>query len=258
MSHSKIHGNGFEWSIDEVDYVFGQPEGPSPLWGGRVASKEDANASFSKVDIYWLYDRGIGLKLTLSSKNFTDFMYAESMSLLSEYHRPGNAVIVTRDELAERIRNDFPFYKVELSAVRDIKEEEDLNSAIQTGLYDTIVLPLVSNDNYTMLKNIKDKKQIRLFTNAECSYSCPNKVCYGTISQINNEKKDKMMCSHYDLKLPRLFYNDDIKWDEYYFNINGLKSMGFENFKVIASVEYQTRSHILYGDTELAKEILSK
>jgi hypothetical protein len=67
-----------------------------------------------------------------------------------------------------------------------------------------------------------------------------------------------MMCSHYDLKLPRLFYNDDIKWDEYYFNINGLKSMGFENFKVIASVEYQTRSHILYGDTELAKEILSK
>ena len=64
--HAKIHST-FEFTYDEIDYAFGQVEGNSKLWGGRVFD----GVNLTKVDTYWLYDKGIGVKLTLSNKLFT-------------------------------------------------------------------------------------------------------------------------------------------------------------------------------------------
>ena len=63
-SHAKIHSN-FHFDYDDIDYAFGQVDGLTTLWGGRTATQ----VSITRMDVYWLYDHGIGLKLTLSSKN---------------------------------------------------------------------------------------------------------------------------------------------------------------------------------------------
>ena len=246
-THAKIH-SGFEFDYDDIDYAFGTTEDTIPLWGGRVS---DA-INLTRVDIYWLYDKGIGHKATLSSKSMSDVDYKNSKGMLKEHHREGNAIITALDKLARKIKNDFPKYKVEASAVMDITTEEHLNRVIDTGLYDTIVLPICANDDTKFLESIKNKDQIRLFINAECSYTCPKKVCYGTIGQINKETRDpnKMMCSHYDLKMPRTFYDDSINWSNFYFDKDKFDKMGFSNYKLVPSWEAQQRTHIMYENNK--------
>ena len=245
-THAKIH-SGLEFDYEDIDYVFGKTEDAAPLWGGRMANV----INLTKVDIYWLYGKGIGYKATLSSRSMSDADYKNTKEMLKIYHREGNAIITAVDKLAERIKNDFPKYKVEASAVMDITTKEHLNKVIDTGLYDTIVLPMCANDDTKFLESINNKDQIRLFINAECSYTCPKKVCYGTISQINKEKTDKMMCSHYDLKMPRTFYDDSINWSNFYFDKDKFDKMGFSNYKLVPSWEAQQRTHIMYEKNKI-------
>ncbi len=247
-SHANIHGE-FDFDYDDVDYAFGTTEENIPLWGGRTRS----GINLTRMDIYWLYDKGIGYKATMSSKSMSDADYKNSKEMLKRYHRKGNAIIISMEKLAKRIKNDFPKYKIEVSAVMDITTKKHLNKVIATGLYDTIVLPMCANDDTKFLESIKNKDQIRLFINAECSYTCPKKVCYGTIGQINKETRepDKMMCSHYDLKMPRTFYDDSIDWNNFYFDKDKFDKMGFSNYKLVPSWETQQRTHIMYEQNKI-------
>ena len=240
-SHAKIHSN-FQFQYKDIDYAFGQVEGTIPLWGGRVAT----SLNLTKVDIYWLYDKGIGLKLPLSSKFISDKQYKESKPFLKQYHRKGNAIITATDELAKHIKNDFPDYQIEASCIQDIVSAEKLEQKISLGLYNTIVLPIHMNDDIKFLEGIKDKEKIRLFLNVECSYLCPKKVCYGTTSKINVGEKDKMMCSFWDLGLERTFYKDHIDWNNFYFDKSKFDKIGFTKYKLLPSWELQQRTHIMY------------
>lgn len=240
-SHAKIHGH-FQFNYDDIDYVFGQADGLTTLWGGRIAS----HVSITKLDVYWLYDHGIGLKLTLSSKNFDDQAYKESFDLLKQYHIKGNAIITSSDEFAKRIKNDFPNYQTEASAIQAVIDHTKLEKKAELGCYDTIVLPIHMNDDIKFLENIKDKKQIRLFLNAECSYNCPLKVCYGTTSKINRRPDSPFQCSFYDLKMPRTFYNDEINWNNFYFDKDKFDTMGFEKYKLVPAWEQQQRTALMY------------
>ena len=199
-----------------------------------------------KVDIYWLYDKGIGLKLPLSSKFITDDQYNESKPFLKKYHRKGNAIITATDKLAKYIKEDFPDYEIEASCIQDIIDNKKWEKKISLECYDTIVLPIHMNDDIKFLENIKDKEKIRLFLNVECSYNCPKKVCYGTTSRINSNKGDKMQCSHYDLHLPRTFYKDEINWNNFYFDKSKFDKIGIIKYKLVPSWEVQQRTHIMY------------
>jgi len=242
ISHAKIHGD-LIYGYKDIDYIFGFPEGTAPLFGGRVVEEF---ITITKMDIYWGYNHGIGLKLALSSKSFSEDMYRDTKLVLKEYHRKGNAVIVSTDKLARRIREDFPDYKIEASAVMDITDTNQLNKKAVTGLYDTIVLPMCANDDMSFLESIENKEQIRLFLNVECSYNCPSKVCYGATSKMNNNaRKEPMICSHYDLKMPRTWYNNSVKWDEFYFDVSKLDAMGFSKYKLVPPWESQQRTRIM-------------
>jgi hypothetical protein len=244
-SYAKIYSN-FEFDYDDIDYAFGQPEGDTELFGGRIAV---GGCNISRVDVYWLYDHNIGLKITLSSKIFNDDMYKKSRPFLQNYHRKGNAIITSSDKLAKRIKEDFPEYKLEASCIQDIVTAPKLKKNISLGLYDTIVLPIHMNDDIKFLKKIKDKKQIRLFLNVECSYTCPKKVCYNLTSKINAgiiTAEEKMLCSFWDLGLERRFYNDDINWSEYYFDKSKFDKMGFSKYKLVPPWEGQQRTFIMY------------
>jgi len=240
-NHAKIHSN-FQFNYKDIDYAFGRAEGTTSLWGGRVAD----SLNLTRVDVYWLYDKGIGLKLPLSSKFITDDQYNESKLFLKEYHRKGNAIITATDKLAKCIKEDFPDYEIEASCIQDIVTTEKLEKKILLGYYDTIVLPIHMNDDIKFLENIKDKEKIRLFLNVECSYNCPKKVCYGTTSRINSNKGDKMQCSHYDLHLPRTFYKDEINWNDFYFDKLKFDRIGITKYKLVPSWETQQRTHIMY------------
>jgi hypothetical protein len=239
-AHAKIHGD-LQFDYSDIDYAFGFVEELSPLYGGR----ESSELAVTRVDTYWLYDNGIGLKIPLSSKMFNDNMYNNSKQLLNAYHREGNAIIVSTNKLAERIKEDFPKYKIEASAIMDITSNKHLKVVADTNLYDNIVLPICANDDVEFLESIENKDQIRLFINAECSYNCPKKVCYGSNSKVNSNTRNEMLCSHWDLKLPRTWYDNTIDWGNFYFDVNKFNDIGFNNYKILPSWESQQRINIM-------------
>jgi hypothetical protein len=247
-SHTKIHSN-FQFQYKDIDYAFGQVEGTTSLWGGRVAD----GINLTKVDVYWLYDKGIGLKLPLTNKFISDEQYKESKPFLERHHRKGNAIITATDELAKHIKNDFPDYQIEASCIQDIVTAEKLKKKISLGVYDTIVLPIHMNDDIKFLKSIKDKKIIRLFLNVECSYTCPKKVCYGTTSKINIDERNRitdapiqMQCSFWNLGMERIFYKDHIDWNNFYFDKAKFDKIGFTKYKLLPSWENQQRTVTMY------------
>jgi hypothetical protein len=239
-SHMKIHGDTV-FNLNDVDYVFGFVEEDSPLYGGRVR----AGGSITRMDAYWCYDNDIGIKIPLSSKSFSDQQYKDSREVLEQYHREGNAIIITNHKLAERLKNDYPKYKLEASAIMAVDTKSKLDKVVGRKLYDHIVLPIAANDDMKLLESIEDKEQIRLFINAECSYNCPSKVCYGTTGQINSGKSDKMICSHWDLKMPRTWYDNSVDWSSYYFDIGKFNDMGFSHYKMVTPEPLEQRTNIM-------------
>ena len=242
-SHAKIHSN-FQFQYKDIDYAFGQVEENTHLSGGRIADC----INLTRVDIYWLYDNGIGIKLPLSNKFISDTRYKESKPFLKQYHRKGNAIITATDKLAEYIKEDFSDYKIEASCIHDIVTVEKLKKKILLKLYDTIVLPIHMNDDVKFFKSIKDKEKIRLFLNVECSYLCPKKVCYGTTSKINvGEKEQKeFKCSFWDFGMERTFYKDHIDWNNFYFDKSKFDKIGFTKYKLLPSWENQQRTATMY------------
>ena len=234
--------SSFEFDYEDIDCMYGQVEEYLPIYGGRPA----ANPEIMKHDLPWLYDNGIGVKLTLQNKTPTNEAYKESKSGLKEYNRKENAVIVNSDKLAEWIKNDFPNYKIEASCIQDITTNEQYEKKVALGLYDTIVLPIHCNDDIKFIESIERKDMLRLFMNIECSYNCPSKICYGTTSKINLQLKKKFVCSLIHLGQERTFYNDDINWSEFYFDLKKYEAMGIEKFKLVYPSEQQQRTELMY------------
>ena len=247
-SHTKIHSN-FQFQYKDIDYAFGRVEGNTHLFGGRAMG-----INLTKVDIYWLYDKGIGLKIPLTNKFISDKRYEEGKPFLKHYHRKGNAIITATDELAKHIKNDFPDYQIEASCIQDIVDTKKLEQKISLGLYNTIVLPIHMNDDIKFLEGIKDKEKIRLFLNVECSYLCPKKVCYGTTSKINIDERNRitdaptqMQCSFWNLGMERIFYKDHIDWNNFYFDKSKFDKIGITKYKLIPpGLEIQQRTVTMY------------
>ena len=132
-NHAKIYSN-FQFNYKDIDYVFGKTmeltshyspdmEGQTQLWGGRI----DSSINLTILDIYWLYNKGIGIKFPLSNKFVTYEQYKKSKPFLKQYHRKGNAIITAIDRLAKYIKNDFPDYEIEASCIQDIVSAENWN-----------------------------------------------------------------------------------------------------------------------------------
>ena len=97
-----------------------------------------------------------------------------------KYHRPCNSVIVTNDDLARWIQQDFPNYQVDASVIKNIKTHQKIDEALK--LYDSIVLPMSLNEDLEFLEKIEAKDRITLFANAGCALTCTSKLCYRSLS----------------------------------------------------------------------------
>jgi len=174
--------------LREIDSLFGFVE-RSTLYGGRVFTRRE----LSERDVFQLNNAGIGIRLPMSNHNVERDEYESNLPLLEKYNRPCNSVIVTNDDLARWIQQDFPGYHIDASVIKNIKTHRKINEALK--LYDSIVLPMPLNEDFDFLEKIEAKDRITLFANAGCALTCPSKLCYVSISNINKGKGGEFQCS---------------------------------------------------------------
>ncbi len=193
----------------------------SPLYGGRGFSMPEV----TDKDIDYLSKENIGFRIPLSTSFFNEKDYGKTKSLLDKHHHERNSIICTNDELAKRIRQDYPKYTIEASAIKNIKAK-DVERHLD--VYDSVVLPMDANDNLKALNKIKSKDRVILFANAGCAYNCPSKICYPVISKINDKtvEVDNVTTCSKQLK-PR----EDLGM--VFFDLEKLTALGFTKFKLL-------------------------
>lgn len=205
--------------VEQIDSFFGFTT-PSPLYGGRIWHASE----LSEYDIRSMYKMGINVRLPLTNHYVTREEYEQSIPYLETYDRPGNSIIITNDELAAWIREDFPGYRLEASVIKNIKSLRKIEQALE--LYDTVILPMHCNNDEKLLKSIEDKSVITLFANAGCALTCHWKICYSSISKANKAgDPDLFRCSQKLKEREQLGMQD--------FDLDYLQSLGFNRFKLL-------------------------
>ena len=205
--------------LQQIDSFFGFTE-MSTLYGGRIFG----NTELSRYDVRSLYRMNINVRLPLTNNYVTREEYKENQPFLEKYHRPGNSLIITNDKLAKWVRSDFPDYRLEASVIKNINTLKKVDDAF--AIYDTVILPMTSNDDEKLLKAIDNKKNITLFANAGCAYTCPSKICYPSVSKANKEGDQSLFQCSQKLKERNTI-------GMYDFDLDYLQSLGFERFKLL-------------------------
>lgn len=209
--------------LAEIESIFGFVE-QSSLYGGRPFVMPE----LSERDVRQLNNAGIGLRMPMSNHYVTRKEYDAGCNLLQKYHRQENSVIVTNDQLAKWIRKDFPLYRLDASVIKNVHTYKQIDQALE--LYDDVVLPMETNEDFTFLEKIEDKNRIILFANAGCALTCPSKICYASISRKNKfdnvEKNDgEVSCSR------TLKHREQLGMVD--FDLNPLIQLGYTKFKLL-------------------------
>jgi hypothetical protein len=192
----------------------------SPLYGGRAFSSPEV----TEEDLEYLRSQGIGYRIPLSSSFFDEGDYEKTKPLLEKHHNKINSIICTNDELALRIRKDYPKYTIEASVIKNI-QIKDIDKNLD--IYDSVVLSMKTNDDLEGLKGIKNKGNVILFGNAGCAYTCPAKICYPQVSKMNNGsyEEDSPICS--------ISMKPREQLGLVFFDLNQLTELGFTRFKLL-------------------------
>lgn len=214
-----IKNNYDQIPLEQIDSFFGFTE-HSTLYGGRFFTTTE----LSRYDIRSMYRMNINVRLPITNHYATPEEYEENLPFLEKYHRPGNSLIITNDELATWIRKDFPDYKLEASVIKNIATLKKVDEAFK--IYDTVILPMASNDDEELLRSIDNKKHVTLFANAGCAYTCPSKICYPSVSKANKVGDNSLFQCSQKLKERNTI-------GMYDFDLDYLQSLGFERFKLL-------------------------
>jgi len=174
--------------LREIESVFGFVE-RSELYGGRIFEGQE----LSGRDVLNLNRAGIGLRIPMTNHFADEHAFRLSASLLGLHHQGINSIIITNDDLARWIRKDFPRYRLDASVIKNINTHRKIDAALE--LYDSVVLPMALNEDLDFLEKVESKDKIILFANAGCALTCPSKLCYRSVSKINNGTDNKWQCS---------------------------------------------------------------
>ncbi|MDX8399827.1 MAG: sulfotransferase domain-containing protein [Gallionellaceae bacterium] len=213
--------------IAQVDSVFGNAVYPSRLYGGRVY---DLEHSLTDKQIKMLGEQGKGVTFTLTGQFFSEEVYQANRHFLQKYHKKGNGIVCTNDELARRIRADFPDYGLKASVIKNLNTVDKVRRALK--LYDRVVLPMDKNDDDEFLQALPEKSRIVLFANANCGYNCEARTCYTAISQMHWDKQKTIDCSKSWLPRADLGYS--------FFDVDKFAAMGFHHFKLVPNARMET------------------
>lgn len=204
--------------LREIESLYGFVE-KSTLYGGRFFTKRE----LSDRDVAQLNNAGIGVRIPFSNHAVAVEEYEANRPLLEKYHRQGNSVICTNDDLARWIRRDYPQYRLDASVIKNVNSHEKIEEALE--LYDSVVLPMHLNPEFEFLAAIRQKARITLFANAGCAFTCPSKTCYASISKMNKFTGAPFLCSQSTKEREHLGMVD--------FPLEPLIQLGFRQFKLL-------------------------
>lgn len=227
-------------AIEQIKSVFGNTVYPSRFYGGRSYQLE---RSLTDAHLEQLEQQGIHLTLTLTGLYFDKKVYQANLPFLQRLYKPGNAIVCANDELAVRLRQDFPDFLLKASLVKNLDTLAKVNKALH--LYDRVVIPMNCNDDDAFLSSLPDKSRIVLFANANCAYNCPARTCYRAISRASWGKEKKGGCSK--KKIPR---KDE---GTVFFNVEKLAKMGFHHFKMVPHLGEAARHSLEYMSSRRRK-----
>ena len=219
--HRFIKDSFSDIPIEQIESFFGFTE-PRTLYGGRVFN----GAELSRYDLRSLYKLGINLRIPLTNHYATEAEYTSCLPFLEKHYRPRNSVIITNDNLANWIRADFPAYRVEASVIKNINTLAKVEKAYK--IYDTVILPMESNEDEEFLLSIPGKERVMLFANAACAMTCPSKICYTSVSKVNKDGDISLWQCSQSLKPRDMFGMLD-------FDLEYLQDLGFHRFKLLRS-----------------------
>ncbi|MCP3675932.1 MAG: sulfotransferase domain-containing protein [Gammaproteobacteria bacterium] len=209
--------------LDQVESLFGFSDQVSMLYGGRSITPQSL---LSKGNVAEIYNSKLGLSLTLTNHFFDEESYQNSYDLLSEHHKEGNSVVCENDELAKRIKQDFPLYKTKASLIKNLNSYKKVVAALD--IYDHVVIPMDLNDDDDFLQSLPSKDRIIVFGNGNCAYNCHARICYKHISKkITGLKGLKHSCSKQISPREKLGH--------IFFDLKKLKDFGFTHFKLVPS-----------------------
>lgn len=207
----------------QIETVYGNVVYPSKLYGGRPYNLEH---SMTDRHVDQLYEANIGVSLTLTNHFFDSRTYDDNRVFLERFHRQGNTIVCTNDELAKRIRSDFPQYKLKASLIKHLNTRKKVEKALE--VYDYVVIPMDKNDDAEFLEVLPEKDRIYLFGNAACAYNCPSRSCYVGISQINSHQAETSNCS-----IPVKARTDH---GFIFFDVGAFRDMGYHRFKMVPNL----------------------
>lgn len=203
-----------------IESLFGITTFMSGLYGGRPSRLK---YSLTQSHLQRMQENNIYLALTLTNHFFDEAQYRESHELLEQHHIPGNSIICTNDDLARRLKSDFPQYEIKASIIKKLDTLAKVNAALE--IYDSLTLPMDKNDDDAFLDSLPEKHRMILFGNANCAYTCPARTCYLGFSQEIRGEEITSKCSKG--KTPRL------DMGHVYFDVKKLAGMGFSRFKLV-------------------------
>jgi collagenase-like PrtC family protease len=217
-----VYGNRVN-KFGSITSVFGFVEF-TPLYGGRLFK----NVEITSDDMAFLSDNNINLRLPLTNMFVDEEMYEDNRWFLDKFYGSNTSILCSSDFLARRIREDYPDYKLEASAVMDIHPKD---VAEYLKLYDTVVLPPSMSDKYELLEKIQDKHRVTVFGRGGCAYNCPSKICYPSISKAHKNPNTNRSVKCSKNSIPREELPPFLEFD-----LEKLSDIGFSNFKFTSSV----------------------
>jgi len=208
-------------NLSQVESLFGFVEEYSSLYGGRAFNKKN---TLDQNHILELYNNQIAISITLTNHYFSEDEYKENLPLLQKHHKKGNSIVCVNDDLAKRIKKDFPLYILKASLIKDLNTYEKVEEAFR--IYDFVVVPMEMNDDDNFLNSLPNKDRVIVFANANCAYNCSSRICYSAISKKFMQKSLPAQTCSVDI-LPR----DQL--GHIFFDLKKLVKLGFTHFKLV-------------------------
>lgn len=217
----------------KIGAVFGNF--PNCIWnGGGISQGRSVDVS-EQIEIMSNFQSfGVPLRLTMTGINIEEKHLYDSYAnyIMENLHDGINQVLIANPLLEQYIRKTYPKYPV----IRSILAAENIYYD-DSDKYFMSVLRKHKNNDFDLLKSIKNKNKIELLANETCEENCPRAYShyldFQKIQMYQNNKNEELHpeCS-YDRKFgfikflnsPLCITRDKIK--------NIYEPMGFNHFKI--------------------------
>lgn len=223
--------------------------------GGRVCAPKNTISMAAADNIIRAYnDQYIGFNFTFTNLLLTEEdLKDDYCNLLLERltEDPRNGVIVASETLMKYIKTQYPNLRMILSVTANPSlTAEQYNKICETGDVERVVLHPDFNHDLAFLQQLKYPKKIEVMANDKCVYGCPyrrehyldlsKKNLHFATSPIIHTRADldgAATCS-FDVGNPnchmvRAGYTRDSRNILTHADMDNLRNMGFENFKLI-------------------------